>query len=61
VAFRRFLAAENGEDLVSNHVLDSYGDMTVRQFKHDVSRSRILDRRVRARAKRLGMHVCAED
>ena len=61
VAFRRFLAAENGEDLVSNHVLDSYGDMTVRQFKHDVSRSRILDRRVRARAKRLGMHVCAKD
>jgi uncharacterized protein YceK len=60
-AFRRFLAAENGEDLVATHLLDSYGDMTVREFKHDVRRARILDRRVKARAEKLGMHVCAKD
>jgi hypothetical protein len=60
-AFRRFLAAENGQDLVATHLRDSYGDMTVREFKRDVRRIRILDRRVQARARRLGMHVCAKD
>ncbi len=61
VAFRRLLAAENGADLIANHFVDEYGDMTVHRFKHLVRRSRILDRRIHARAKRLGMRVCAKD
>ena len=59
-AFRHLLAAENGADLVANHFLDEYGDMTVHRFKHLVRRSRILDRRIHIRAKVLGMHVCSK-
>ena len=60
-AFRRFLAAENGSDRVATHLLDSYGNTTLRSFRHDVHRLRILDRRIRSRAAKLGMHVCAKD
>ena len=59
--FRFFLAAENGADRVANHLLDSYGNTTRRSFRHDVRRLRILGRRIEARAKKLGMHVCAKD
>jgi hypothetical protein len=60
-AFRRLLAAENGEDLLVNQYFDQFGDLTHRQFNHFVERSKILDRRVNARARKLGLHVCAED
>jgi hypothetical protein len=60
-AFHRYLAAENGADLVANHFLDAYGDLTVREFKRDIRHSKILTRRIHARARRLGMHVCAKD
>jgi hypothetical protein len=60
-AFRRFLAAENGEDLVANHYFDQFGNLTRREFKHLIRRSKILDRRIQARATRLGLDTCAKD
>jgi hypothetical protein len=60
--YRRLLSAEDYADSVATHVLANYGSyVTVHAFKHDVRRLKRISRRIKANARKLGMHVCAKD
>jgi hypothetical protein len=60
-AFRQLLASFNLEDLLAVHVLAAGDSGEAQRVKDIFKRSHTVDKRLRARARALGLHACAKE